>query len=252
MDAKRVWPAFWLGLSAYTLGLAVWCVWPQLQQFAVDTLPPETKFVAGQIAYWGIFLTLGFMVLGVLPPYHRLRIIGDGIGLCAFLVNLLFEKNSGNVALEVALLVTAVYSLIANAQHHQPVTATWGAWLRAVFVLAVCYTCGIAVAMIWPVTSETQWPGWYWPYVALAGALFLFASITLLEARVVRGDSWQYCLIYGVGCIVLSVSYLGEYNFPGLVLNTALAVLTYGRIAYASVQRYVEKKQAEPQTANVS
>src|SRR5690606_22035480 len=98
------------------------------------------------------------------------------------------------------------------------------------------------VSWLWPVTSETQYPGWYWPYVGLTGALFLFGSIVMLETRVIRGDQWQYPAIYGIGCALLWVSYLGEYNRAGLVLNSSLAALMYVPLFWGAARKMVVRR----------
>ena len=92
VDWKRLPLACLLGFVAYGLGIVVWYFWHSLQ-VCVGDCPTWMKSVASQTAYWGVYATLGFMVLGVLPPYHRVRICGDLLGLFAFLFSLLYEKT---------------------------------------------------------------------------------------------------------------------------------------------------------------
>ena len=134
----------------------------------------------------------------------------------------------------------AFWSLFSNRNHHQPITASWGKIGIAFLILGTCYVFGMLVAWKWPVTSLTQWNNWYGPYVGLVGALVLFASIVCLETRVLSGNSWPYFLIYGLGCLILTSSYLWEYSWPGLVLNAALAALTYGTLFFKLLRRWLE------------
>jgi hypothetical protein len=227
MDTSRVKLAVKLAIPAVMLGLVVWYVWPILQQSTAH-LPPCTRMVTGYITTWGIYGSLGLMTLGVVPPYNRWRIAVDLFCTGAFLVNLLYAKNSGNVALETALFAVTAWSVWANWHEHKPITATWREWFKAQLILAACYGFGLLVAWLWPVNEQTQYAGWYWPYIGLTGAVILTCAIIALETRVIAGDKWQYRVIYGAGCGLLVLSYLGEYNPAGLVLNTSLTALTYG------------------------
>lgn len=252
MDVRRLWLAIRLAVLCYGAGLLVLMAWPFLQREVAPHFPLWVAPVTGQLAYWGIFFTLGAMTLKVLPSYHRVRIAGDFIGTGAFILNLMVQKNSGNVALEVGLTLLSGWSLWANKAHHQPITASRRQWAKALAILAGCYAFGLLVTAMWPVNAETQYQGRYWEYIALAGALAFFVSIVALETRVVRGDQWLYPLIYGVGAVLLTASYLGQYNQAGLTLNASLAALTYAPLLWKAAVRFLGHKRKERQAAALS
>jgi hypothetical protein len=237
MNVSRLKLAFCLAALFYGIGLAVLAIWPFLQREVGSHFPSWIAPVTANLAYWGIFATVGGMVLGVLPPYHRFRIAGDFIGCGAFLLNLMVQKNSGNVALEVALVLLTGWSLWSNHAHHKPITATRQQLAKAIATIAACYLFGLTVAFMWPVDTQTQYQGWYWQYIAIGGALVIFGSLAALETRVVSGDQWQYALVYGIGCMLLTLSYLGQYSWAGLTLNSSLAALTYGPLMYKFIAR---------------
>lgn len=227
LDFTRLPLAIKLAVASYLLSLGVWVLWPQLQGLAAY-LPAGTQGLSEQATFWCIMVSMTLMIQHVAPPYNRWRILANLVGIFAFLINLLYEKNSGNVSLQVSLFIITGWSVWANRHHHLPVRAARRDWVRVLVIIAVSYAaCRLALAL-WPVQSGTEYPGWYWPYVGLLASLILTVAIVSLETRVIPGSHWLYAAITGAGSVLLVISYLGEFNAAGLQLNTALAVAIYG------------------------
>ena len=243
MNAKRIPLALMLAFAFYGCGLCVLACWPRLQTVAEPYGSDWLRVATGNIAYWGIYLTVGGMMVGVLPKFHRVRIAGDFIGCGAFFLNLLIQRNSGNVALEVGLVLLMAWSLWANNARHEPIVARWSKKLDAARKLVLCYMFGFALAAIWPVTSTTQFEGWYWSWLAVTGALIIFASLVMLEAGVLDPRHTAYRMVYGSGNVLLTISYLGEFNRAGLILNSSLACLMYAPLLWKSIQHAFRHKE---------
>jgi hypothetical protein len=228
MDTSRVKLAVKLAIPAVMLGIVVWYFWWFAQAVLLPVLPAGTKEATGLLPAGVTYLSLGLMTLKVIPPYNRWRILLDFLSGLALMIYLLYAANSGTIALDAGLFVIMIWSLWANWDQHKPVTATWRQWRDALLVMAVCAAFGLLVGWLWPVNEKTQYQGWYWAYIGLAGGGVLTVAITALETRVIPGDHWLYRVVYGFGCALLWVSFLGEYNYPRLVLNSSLVALTYG------------------------
>lgn len=243
MHLDRLRLAFALAVLTYGIGAVLaLTLWPYLQAEWVPHFPTWVGPVAGFLAYWGVYATLGPMILGVLPPYHRFRVVGDAVGTIAFLVSLLYAQNSGSVAFNIGCLFLMIYSIRANWGHHEPVTANAGQWIRVFAILVGCYLFGQLVDYFWPVDAETQYPGVYWEYVALLGGSFLlFASIAALETRMIPGNTWQHHVLRGLGNLLSVFSCLGQYNQEWLTLCSSLVALMYGPMLVKAIRSKHEK-----------
>ncbi len=235
MDTTRVKLAVKLAIPAVTLGVVVWSIWKYLQAILLPILPEGTKEATGLLPALVTFLSLGLMTLKVIPPYSRWRILLDFVSGLALMVYLLYAVNSGTIALDAGLFVIMGWSIWANWNEHKPVQATWRKWAGALALMAGCAGFGLLVGWRWPVDEHTQYPQWYWMYIGLAGGVVLTLAITALETRVIAGDHWLYRVLYGFGCSLLLLSFLGEYNYPRLVLNASLVALTFGPLVWKRI-----------------
>jgi len=223
MDTKRVPLLLRLVTICLTAG---WFVsryfWPFLQRELASLFPAWMLPVTLIIAFSGIFSSLGLMNMDVLPKYHSFRIGGYGLGCAAFLLNLLIQRNEGNVVLEVALVSLSVWSLAVNTAESKPISRDPIIWRYALVVLGLSATFGIVAAMLFsrfvPIYSGEYW----WGIVAQGGACVLFVTLAGLETGVISDKGWQFPTFYGLGNAILLLSYLGQPTYAGEAINFAM------------------------------
>lgn len=212
-----------VGAAALTV-ILLQC-WPALQQSIGRAIPEWGYGLTCEIARIGLFCSIGVMLQGLVPNMNRFRIGLYFLGTSGFLINLLGDDNAGNVFLEAGLTIQMAWSLVANWHKHEPMSRDIRAWMRGLMVMAVAYAIGLLVTAMWPVNAGNEWGGDWWGWLALAGGICLFVEVNLLETGVLKGDTPFYIFVHGVGCGLLTASYLGQYNAAGITLNVALFVI---------------------------
>lgn len=211
------------GLIAAALGLLVTFMWPQIQQAFGGFVTPDVKIVAIWVSLIGLVGTMGYANLGVIPLNNSLRLVGYTTGMVALMVTMLADENSGNIFLEVFLIYTTIRSLFLG-EKLQPIKTSWKQFAVGSAKLAFFILLGILAATNWPVDSETELQGAHWPWIALSGGILISAAIFLLENGYFS-TLQKFASFYAVGNVVLAVSYLGEYNFVGIVINVTMGLL---------------------------
>lgn len=211
------------GIIAALLGLVVTFMWPQIQALLGGLVTPEVKNLAIWVSLIGLVGAMGYANLGVIPLNSIVRLVGYLIGMLGLMVTLLADRNSGNIFLEVFLIYTTVRSLFLG-QELQPVKTNWKKFAIGTAKLGFFILLGVLAATNWPVDSKTELQGAYWPWIALSGGILISAAIFLLDNGFFS-TAKKFASFYMIGNVFLVVSYLGEYNFVGIVINVTMLLL---------------------------
>lgn len=219
-----------LALTATAVGLlAVW-QWPRIQETVSPIIPEFLFALAGSMAAIGVFFAVAPMMLGLVPSFHRARILLYAIAVSLFLVGLVEQPNSGFIFLETALLTQFVWSFVANRKQHQPIAQK--GWHRGLIIMGVSGAVGVLAIALWP--EPVHWA--YWVQFSLVSGLVLFATITLLETGLISGGSWQFVTLNSLGSAGLLISTLGQFNLTGLMLNSAMLTVAVLALAWPPKQ----------------
>lgn len=247
MDTSRVKLALMLAAVFYGVGLGVlYLVWPWLLENLSPLFPYWVADVTTGLAFGGLYTAIAGLNVGLLPRFNRWRILLDMLGCAAFSVTLLIQRNGGNVALEVAGVLLTIWSLKANHAQHEAISASAKMWVKGIAFLLLWLLVGALVAVFWPGDKLAQSRAWYWETCSVLGALIIFCGLVALETGVMHPTHPVYRVIYGIGCVLLVLSYFGQFNFVGVWLNTALAGVVYSPLVWQLVKRLRAAREPEP------
>lgn len=211
--------------------------WPAVKQLLNPYLSEGFADVTAFVTFWGFFLSMGAMRLGLVAPSHPLRVLSYFLGAVSFLLNLLVQQNDGNVFLEVALVVVTARKLLAT-KPPQDASKPWKwRWHVAIPVLAFAYWAGGAVLQIWPNNNSHLLPQTGWSAVALFGAATLLWAVILLQEGILDGNGWRFATLYAIGTVSLVVSYLGQPSDAGLRLNVAMSIVMVASIIIEAIRK---------------
>ncbi len=212
--------------------------WSSVKDMVQPHLSEEFAAFTGLLTFWGFFLSMGAMRLGLVSPSHPLRVVGYFVGALSFLLNLLVQQNDGNVFLEVALVVATSRKLL-TAQPSQDAFKPWKwRWLVAIPVLVFAYWAGGAVQHIWPYGKSYLLPQEGWSAIALSGAAILLWAVILLQEGILDGNGWRFATLYAIGTTSLVISYLGQRSDAGLRLNVALSIVMVASIIISAIRKH--------------
>lgn len=213
------------GITAGALALFVTLfAWSWVQSMTSWLITEEVKVVASVLSLVGFIGAMGYANFGIIPMNSKLRLSLYALGMGGLLVTLVPDKNTGNIFLEVFLIYLTLWSLVSGNNRLEKVNLRGKRFGQATFKILIFLGIGLLAAFFWPVGPGTEMQDWFWPWVALTGGAWISLSIFLLEMGFFKSMK-KFAGFYCVGNIILAISYLGEFNFVGVVLNVSLGML---------------------------
>jgi MFS family permease len=216
-------------------------IWPFLQS-TVGMLVPAWLFTVtsftGPVGIVGV--VIGTMV-GLLPASNRWRRLAYGLAILSFLINLLGMENIGSVAVQAALGAQVWLGLLRDWKRSEPINLTKKKVAQGVAWIIFGFGMSWLMFNTWPVTDGTEilWDGFQ--VIGYLGAIALFIGVNIVETGRVAGDSVAYRTTQVLGRGAIVVSFLGQFNPSGLILNSAILIIAGTTIVWDLLMIWLKK-----------
>lgn|GEM_PF-2852883 len=213
------------GITGIVLGLLVIWLWKYLQQAIGWMVTPNVVEIASFITIISV-VAMNYAKFGVIPINGVIRNSAYVISCLSFLVTLIREENTGAILLQIFLLYITAWGAVKAKITPITFHTNQRKFVHASLKLVVFLSGSLLCAKYWPVNSATQLVGEYWQWIALLGGIGNATSLFLLEMNFFKTIQ-QFSKCYICTCSVVLISYLGEYNYTGVVLHSSTWLIAF-------------------------
>jgi len=207
-------------------------IWPLLQN-TVGILVPAWLFTVtsftGPLGIVGV--VIGTMV-GLLPASNRWRRLAYGTAILSFLINLLGQENIGSVAVQAALGSQVWLGLFRNWKMSEPINLNKQNIVQGMAWIIFGFAMAWVMLNTWPGGDGTEFAWIGFQLIGYLGAIALFIGVNIVETGRVAGDSISYRITQVLGRGAIVVSFLGQFNPSGLILNSAILIIAASTIVW--------------------